>query len=305
MSKTIKVLLSVFLCSVLFVGCSTDNKQVKYDLTICDSNMDSIYSYFENFVSENYKLAKYDFSENLIDDFKNNFDNKFLNSITIYSINISDEQANQIIEFAKSKNIPIIFAMSEISLNILNTYDKAVCLVTDFSHAGELTAKKINDMWKSQTIVDTDGDKIFSFSIIKDAELVPYLNTFYNSLLENIELYGVPLHKVDEVNIDDVTSLDAFNQVINKVEGVIVISNYSLSLINEYTKNTEGVNIIAYNNGSANSYNSPFAATCFVNFQDYKKSTDEMIFNFNNKKHIIDNISFPYTDLTVYIPAII
>lgn len=314
MSKLIKTLLTFCVCFILFTGCSENKKQVKYDLTICDSNLTELNSYLDTFSSENYHIETFDFSHGSVVEFiksvidNNNNDENisyFINSLVIYSENIIDDQAVNVINFAKKHNIPVIFAMSQISHDILSKYDKSYCIVTDYNHASETTAKKIFDMWKNSIIIDRDEDKILTFSVLKDATLPPHLELFYNSLIENIELYGVPLHKTEEINISDVASIDIFNDIINKVEGVIVISNSHLSFINEYTKDSEGINIIAYNQGSDNSYTSPYSSVCFVDYNNYKKATDELINNFNNKKHLAENISFPYTDTTISIPATI
>ncbi len=302
-----KRLIFILLMILTFCGCDAE-ETVKYDLAICDSNMTEFYEYLSEFSEENYKVEKIEFSEDVFDSFISNLNenSKGLNSITLYSKNINDSFAKKIIDFVDDKQLPVTFAFSNINNEVLKSYDKAFCITTNYAHAAEMTAERIKKLWNDKSIVDEDDNKIFTFASIKKQELSPEMQTFSDTLIAGIELYGIPMQINSDITPDTVTSGDSIVQLNKSNEALIITDSATNDYIKEYLPSGSGIELITISEGVSNKLaDANFVLNCFINYSDYKVAADEIIQNFNNRQYPLIKNSFPVFDRTVFIPATI
>lgn len=305
MKKLIAILL-LTIFTISLCGCSTKEEVVPYDLSVCDAEMTEMYAYLEQFADENHKVdsceVTFDKSEEYIDALKENADG--LNSITVYSRNVSDEIAQSFINLAKKKNIPVTFAFSAVSDEVLTSYDKAFSIETNYLHAAEMTAEKIKQLWSEGVIADADKNMIFSFSVVKNSELSPEMQGYYERLIADIELYGVPMQLVSEISPEEIYSAENLIALNEANEALIIIDSTALPYINQYTPYGSGVEIICLSQAPQNPIEqNSFVSNCFIDYAHYKTAADEIISNFNNRQYPLISISFPVIDRTVFIPA--
>lgn len=298
----------LFVCCLFLCGCSEKEEIVTYDLAICDVAMTEMCEYISGFESENYTVMQTEFSLQHLDVIISalNTYSEGLNSITLYSENITDESAQLFIDFVKEKRLPVTFAFSNISNETLNSYDKAFCITTNYKHAGEMTAEKIKQLWADDVIIDADDNMIFTFASVKNEEMSPDMQIFYDTLIAGIELYGVPMQINGDISPDEVTSGDSIVALNEANEALIIMDKSAAAYINDYTPYSSGVEIITITENYHNTLiESPFALHCFIDYSMYKQAADEIIRNFNNRQYPLIEISYPCIDRTIYIPATI
>lgn len=302
-----KKLIAILLLSIFTLcGCSAKDEVILYDLSVCDTEMAEMYAYLEQFADENHKVDSCEVtsekSDEYLDTLKENADG--LNSITVYSRNVSDEIAQNFINLAKKKNIPVTFAFSAVSDEVLASYDKAFSIETNYLHAAEMTAEKIKQLWSEGSIADADENMIFSFSVIKCGELSPETQGYYEHLIANIELYGVPMQLISEISAEDITSGESLTALKEENEALIIIDSTVLPYINQYTPYGSGVELICLSQAPQNPIEqNSFVSNCFIDYAHYKVAADEIINNYNNRQYPLIDISFPVIDKTVFIPA--
>jgi len=292
---------------LVFSGCSKE-EVIRYDFVVYDNALDEIGEYLESFENESYIVEKFDIISGNINDLFTNYeeDIKNINSITVYSDNISDDNANFILSFAKKENIPVVFAVADVSEEIFSAYDKVYSVNTDYTHAAEIAAEKMTDYWKDNIIIDSDENLIFKFAVVKDEELSADMQKFHDTLIADIELYGIPMQLNETVISDDISSAEDLENLKENNEGIIVISDEVLPFVAEYSSEDDGVEIITVTNDTDNAFSGDFTVlNCFVDYTQYKKAVDELIENFNNREYMLSNLSFPYIEKTIYIPATI
>jgi hypothetical protein len=287
-------------------GCSEKEEIAPYDLAICDVAMTEMCEYLSGFESENYNVMESEFSSESLDVIVSDLKtySEGLNSITLYSENITDGSAQLFIDFVKEKQLPVTFAFSNIGSETLNSYDKAFCITTNYKHAGEMTAEKIKQLWAEDVIIDADDNMIFTFASVKNEELSSNMQIFYDTLIAGIELYGVPMQINGDISPDEVTSGDSIVALNEANEALIIVDKSAAAYINDYTPYSGGIEIITITENYKNNLaESPFVLHCFVDYSMYKQTADEIIRNFNNRQYPLIDISFPCIDRTVYIPA--
>ncbi len=302
MKRLISVLLAI---AFVFSGCSKE-EVIRYDLVIYDNSLSEVGEFLNSFENENYVVETVDFSSFNATEFlaiyKENI--KSVNSITIYSENISDETADEFISFAEDAKIPVIFSIADMSDEMLDSYDKAFSIKTDYTHAAEMAAEKMTEYWKKHIILDSDDNLIFKFAVVKDAELSADMQSFLDTLIADIELYGIPMQLSETVISDDISSAEDLEGLKLENEGIIVISDAVLPLIAEYSSENDGVEIITVTNNTENNFSGDFTVlNCFVDYTQYKKAADELIINYNNRDYLLNGLSFPYIEKTIFIPA--
>lgn len=305
MRRLITILFAVVF---LFCGCSEQEKVVQYDLAICDVSMDEMCDYLSGFENENYRIQMTEFSvqnlETVVNELKSNSDG--LNSITLYSKNITDETAQLFIDFVKTKELPVTFAFSNISTEVLKNYDKAFCITTNYTHAAEMTAEAIKQLWADGTIIDADKNQIFTFATVKEEELSPDMQAYYDTLIAGIELYGVPMQVNSDISPDDVVSGESLTELNKNNESLIIVDKSAAAYINQYTPYSSGTELIAFTENCSNILaENSFTLHCFVDQTQYKLAADEIVQNFNNRQYPLIDISFPVIERTIYIPATI
>lgn len=305
MKRLISVL---FICCLLFCGCSKKEEFVPYDLAICDVAMAEISEYISSFDNENFSVMETEFSSAHVDVIISALktSSNGLKSITLYSENISTETAEKFISLVKMTNIPVIFAFSDIPTETLESYDKAFCIVTDYIHAGEITAENIKHLWTNGTITDKNDDKIFTFSVVKEETSSPDYEAFYSTVINRIELYGVPMQVKSIVTPEEIAGIEALDALKADSEGVIIISDKTSDLLHEYSTENENIEFITIQQNTASHFSeSGYILTCFIDYKNYKFAVDEILRNYNNRQYPLIDMSFYVENRTVFIPATI
>ena len=300
-----KLLFVLMLLSFAFSGC-TKEEYVRYDLAICDFGMNTVCEYMSGFESENFRVMNTEFSDEQLDIVIKalNASNEGLESITVYSKNVSVEYAEQFISFAKTKEIPIVFVFSAIDDDILTEYDKAFCITTNYSHAAEELALKVDKLWENNEIIDVDTNMIFSFSVIFDDIKSENTESFYNCLTYNMELYGIPMQVKNSLTVSDLNNEEVISSLKNSNEGFIVLADELLPYYGQYAPAGEGFELITLTEGIENpAADYPFVISCFIDYKDYKLASDEILRGYRNKEFPLDSVTFPYINRTVFIPA--
>ena len=297
---------ALFLCCLFLCGCSKNDEFVQYDLAICDIVMTETCDYLNSFEDENFSVMETEVSSEHFDVIINALktSSEGLNSITVYSKNITDDNAIQFIDFVRTKEIPVTFAFSNISAETLNSYDKAFCITTDYKHAAEMTSEKIKNLWSENIIKDADENKIFTFASVKSENLSPEMQIFFDTLIAGIELYGVPMQINSSISPAEITSGDSLVSFNESNEALIVVDKFAASYIPDYTPYSSGIELITITESYQNNPNeNEYTLNCFVDYSMYKQAADEIIRNFNNRQYPLIEMSFPCIDRTVYIPA--
>ncbi|MBQ5324749.1 MAG: hypothetical protein J6J58_04810 [Oscillospiraceae bacterium] len=300
-----KLIVLLFAAVFIFSGCSKEEKP-KYDLALCDTNMPQMSEYLSESETENYAVETVDFSNGQLTDYLLSIkeEQQYITSVSIYSENITDETAKQLIDFVKEENIPVIFAFSDVSAETLTSYDKAFSIVTDYIHAGEITAVKLKQLWTEGIIDDSNGDQIFTFSVVKDETEKADFENFYNTVVAGIELYGIPMQISGTVSPADIADTDALAALKSENEGILVVSEAVLPVLEQYATESEAVEIITIQQGVENSLaGKSHTLNCFVDYKNYKTAVDEILQNYNNRQYPLVESSFFVKDRTVYIPA--
>jgi len=303
MKRLISVL---FVIMLLLCGCNKKEEFAPYDLAICDVDMVEMCDYLSGFENENYHIMTTEFSSQHLDVIISALmaSSEGLNSITLYSENISEETALKFIDFVRTKELPVTFAFSDVSTETLKSYDKAFCITTNYTHAAEMTAEKIKQLWADDVIIDADDNLIFTFATVKNEELSANMQDFYDTLIAGIELYGVPMQINPDISPDEVTDGNSIVALNETNEALIIVDKTASTYINEYTPYSTGVELITISEGVTNTMaKTPYVLNCFVDYSDYKTAADEIVKNFNSRQYPLINISFPVFDRTVVIPA--
>lgn len=299
MKKLILLLLAVMLC---FAGCSS--KEIPtYTLAICDQDYEQLCTYMSQQQNETFKAENVHFSAEILaqkaQEIADNKDN--IRCISVYG-NVSEETALLFVDAAKEKDIPVVFAFGSVSDDVLLSYDKAVCIKTNYTHAAEISAVKIKELWADGHIADRDENMIMSFAGITDDSSAT--REYYNALVKNIELYGVPMQHNGTVlpnSINEQESWDAF--MVNN-EFVIVCHSFMHHALSEYTTDSGKKEFLIFdttNDGTVRDRD--FAVNCYIDFKYYKQAVDEVAANFEQRTFLFADLSYPYIDKTIYIPA--
>ena len=168
----------------------------------------------------------------------------------------------------------------------------------------EITAEKMTDYWNDDIIIDRDGNYIFKFAVVKDEELSADMQAFHDTIIDRIELYGIPMQLTETVDAEDIGDAEDLEEIKENNEGIIVVSTSLISVLEEYSAEGDGVEVITVTQNNENIFSSKFSVlNCFVDYRQYKKAADELIDNYNNRNYMLEDFSFPYIDKTIYIPA--
>ena len=299
-------IISVIFAALIFLcGCSK-KEVVKYDLIVCDNALTTLGSYMDSFKGDAVRVEHTDFTADHISGLLVSLEESddVVNSITVYSENITEDVSGELIAFASEENIPVIFAVDEIPQEILASYDKAFSINTNYTHAAEITAEKMTDYWNDDIIIDRDGNYIFKFAVVKDEELSADMQAFHDTIIDRIELYGIPMQLTETVDAEDIGDAEDLKEIKENNEGIIVVSTSLISVLEEYSAEGDGVEVITVTQNNENIFSSKFSVlNCFVDYRQYKKAADELIDNYNNRNYMLEDFSFPYIDKTIYIPA--
>ena len=83
----------------------------------------------------------------------------------------SDDAAQNIVDLAKAKNVPVIFFNRSVNEKVVSSYEKCVFVGTDYEEAGHLQGKMIGDyVLKNYDKLDLNGDGKISYAMFKGDE---------------------------------------------------------------------------------------------------------------------------------------
>ena len=83
----------------------------------------------------------------------------------------SDDAAQNIVDLAKAKNVPVIFFNRSVNEKVVSSYEKCVLVGTDYEEAGHLQGKMIGDyVLKNYDKLDLNGDGKISYAMFKGQE---------------------------------------------------------------------------------------------------------------------------------------
>ena len=78
----------------------------------------------------------------------------------------SDDAAQNIVDLAKAKNVPVIFFNRSVNEKVVSSYEKCVFVGTDYEEAGHLQGKMIGDyVLKNYDKLDLNGDGKISYAM--------------------------------------------------------------------------------------------------------------------------------------------
>ena len=298
----IKILLSFLLC---FSLCACQQEEIiTYDLNIISPSFENVYKHYSQNESEEEKYVLSNAADYI--EFLTEEAMAVTDSITVCDESISNETAQQIVDLAKAENIPVFFLMNDIDSEITASYDKVFCISAYYTYIGELFATKINKLWED-TIIDKDGDRIFTFSVIQPETMNNIQQLFYSSLLKNIELLGIPLEQLEEIYLSkgDVLGYCTDNKKRNEAF-IILDSNYLSVFPENYEPHKEGIEILGIEFGVENIYAEyPYMLLCFIDYTQYFDARDAIMTNIESKIYPFKNLDYNIIDKNIYIQPVI
>ena len=297
--KRLAYFLLIFIFMLSLCGC-TKEEVTPYNLNIISPSFAEIHSHYAPGADENnkYVLANsesyplYLTEERL----------PVLNSLTICDESISSETAQEITDLCKQYNVPVFFLMNDILQEITAGYDKAFCISADYTYIGERFAEKINSLWED-AIIDKDGDRIFSFSVVAPETISAMQQSFYDNLIKNIELLGIPLSQLEETHISRGDVLEYCNNNKKKNEAFVILDSSYISLFpDNYQPHKSGIEILGMEFGVENEYiEYPYMLLCFINYTQYFDAKDAVMENINAKVYPFKDIEYNVIDKNIYI----
>lgn len=302
MKKLSLLALIISFCLCLF-GC-VQEEVITYDLTIISPSFQQVYDHYSTAESESdrYVLSSAsEYAQLFTEETK-----PLIESITVCDESISNDTAQAITDIAKEINVPVFFLMNDIDREILNSYDKAFCISADYNYIGEMFATKILEIWKTG-IVDKDKNQIFSFSVIQPETMNNIQQSFYNSMLKNIELLGIPLEQIEEIYLSKGDVLGYCTDNKKKNEAFFILdSNYLNVFPENYQPYGDGVEILGIEFGVENSYTDyPYMLLCFIDYTEYFDARDAIMANIQAKVYPFKELDYSIIDKYLYIPATI
>lgn len=302
--RILKFLAIFVLCTFLFTGCIEKEDIPDYHLNIIAPSFQSAYDYYKPSERDEIKYALQ--TSDTYSELLNETTLEDILSVTVCDANISTETAQAIVELCRGINVPVFFLMNDIDKTVLESYDKCYCISADYTYIGEQFARKINEMWQNE-IVDKNGDQIFTFSVVKPETLNNIYQSFYDTLLLNIELLGIPLHQLEEIFLTRGDVLNYCNDNKAKNESILILDNDYLSVFPEnYTPHSSGVEILGISFNALDMYSSyPYMKLCFIDYTKYFEARDMIMMNINNKVYPFENLDYNIIDKYIYIQPVI
>lgn len=83
----------------------------------------------------------------------------------------SDDAAQNIVNMAKEKNVPVIFFNRSVSESVVSSYDKCLFVGTDYEMAGHMQGKLVGEyLLDNYEALDLNGDGVISYVMFKGDE---------------------------------------------------------------------------------------------------------------------------------------
>lgn len=199
MKKFLSLVLVAMLALGLFGGAAAEAKKIQVDVffyNYSDTYIGSVRTAMEESLKAKADQFSYTFYDSADDQSKqNNFIETALTKGTdLLVVNIvttgSEEAAQNIVDMAKAKDVPVIFFNREVSSNVINSYEKAVFVGTDADEAGYMQGQMIAEFMQK------DGN-LAKYDLNKDGVL-NYI--MFRGELGNAEAFGRTKYSVQKSN---------------------------------------------------------------------------------------------------------
>lgn len=182
MKRILGIVLSVLLMALMLTGCmsgcggssSADEISVFY-YTFSDTYISSVRSAMDKIFRENgAKFNSYDANSNQSTQTEQ-IDIALSKGASMLVVNIvdtgSNDAAQNIVDKAKARNVPVIFFNRSVDESVVSSYDKCVFVGTDYEMAGHMQGEMIgNYLIKNYDTVDLNKDGKISYVIFKGQE---------------------------------------------------------------------------------------------------------------------------------------
>lgn len=208
--ESIKKNILLILCGTIFLFClmgCTSKKDTAIQIGVM------IYRYDDNFMSllkqaierksSEYVRINMNDSENNQEYQKEQITDLVAKNVDALAINIVDtQQAADVIELVKDKNVPVIFFNREPDLEILNSYDQCWYVGTDSKQAGKIQGEIVSESWIEHPEWDLNQDGRIQCVILKGEQGHPDAELRTRYVVETIFQQGIEIEVLDIENGD-------------------------------------------------------------------------------------------------------
>ena len=181
MKKQLALILSLALALTMLAGlvsCKKDNSDGEVSVfyyTYSDTYISSVRSEMDAMLKKaGLKYQNYDANGNLTTQTEQ-ITTALAKNSRLLIVNVvdtgSDDAAQNIVDLAKAKNVPVIFFNRSVNEKVVSSYEKCVFVGTDYEEAGHLQGKMIGDyVLKNYDKLDLNGDGKISYAMFKGQE---------------------------------------------------------------------------------------------------------------------------------------
>ncbi len=285
--KKLYILISIIIFTFIFSACSNKNDE-SYNLAFINSSDANIINYSKTL--ENYTtIDLHKFNTSPLEYLNSIEDISLISNIIIFDESFNDELASEFLEIIKPYNIPIAFALCDISEEVINSYDKAYNFKINYTYMGEILASIVDNLWTNGNL-DTNSSKLLEFSVIGYDNQSENEKEMYSSFLKNIELLGIPYSVISEDYIFVSSSASTLIEEQTKSELVFILNNELLNYV--YPSYTSASPIVSHNFST----NNPYSENINILSLDY---TDIFTTSFKIFENI-ENALYPFEDITLH-----
>ena len=227
---------------------------------------------------------------------------KVLDSVTVCDNVMTDETVTRLIDKCSKREIPLFIVGYRPSRDVMDSYDKIFWIGADYTYLGQAFAEFVNDNWK-QAIADKNDDQIFQFTTMKGRNVTAPQYEFYYSFVQYIELLGIPLQELSNVEVTAEDLVPSFNASYSKTECYIMLDNrYMETICREFEGGPDHIHLIGIVNDVANPFTEyPFAKVCFFDYKDIFTAKSRIMENINNTVYPLKDIGCDVIGRYVYI----
>ena len=181
MKKQLALILSLALALTMLAGlvsCKKDNSDAEVSVfyyTYSDTYISSVRSEMDAMLKKaGLKYQNYDANGNQTTQTEQ-ITTALAKNSRLLIVNVvdtgSDDAAQNIVDLAKAKNVPVIFFNRSVNEKVVSSYEKCVFVGTDYEEAGHLQGKMIGDyVLKNYDKLDLNGDGKISYAMFKGQE---------------------------------------------------------------------------------------------------------------------------------------
>lgn len=171
MKKIISMFLVIFSIIAVVSGCGGNNQdKVKFGVCLYkydDTYISTVRQQLENIAGDNVELYLNDGKGDQGTQ-NDQVDLLIQKGVDVLVVNLVDVGAAQtVLDKAKSADVPLIFFNREPSVEVLNSYDKAIFIGTNAQEAGVIQGEIVVDTWKNNDKYDKNNDGTIQYVMLK------------------------------------------------------------------------------------------------------------------------------------------